>query len=307
MGIPNYQEIMLPLLKIAGDGETHNIHTATGKLAEYFELSEEEISELLPSGSQETFRNRVGWARTYLKKAELLDYPARAHFRITERGKDVLKESPPFIDNTYLNRFPEFVEFRRRTGRKTSQNDERRDELEFEELTPQEALENAYLRLRRELADELLEYVLKGTPSFFEKLVIDLLVAMGYGGTQHDAARAVGRSGDEGIDGIIDEDRLGLDAIYVQAKRWNRDATVGRPQIQTFVGALSGKKAKKGIFITTSNFSNEARDYAKGIDVRIVLIDGVRLADLMIDYGVGVTTKNRYDIKSVDLDYFGEE
>lgn len=305
MTIPKYQEIMLPLLNIAADGETHSIHMAIQELAEKFYLSEEEKSELLPSGRQETFSNRVGWARTYLKKAKILDYPLQATFRITDRGREVLKENPPKINNSYLNQFPEFVEFRKRTKRKS--NGENEGDEQSEDFTPQEALENAYTRLRRELADELLEYVLQSTPAFFEKLVIDLLVSMGYGGTHSDAARAVGKSGDEGIDGIIDEDRLGLDTIYIQAKRWGLNSSVGRPKIQTFVGALSGKKAKKGVFITTSSFSKEAQDYAKGIDVHIVLIDGTRLADLMIDYGIGVTTKDTYAIKSIDLDYFGNE
>ncbi len=305
MTIPDYQQIMLPLLKLAGNGEIHNIHDSTEKLADHFNLTDEEKTQMLPSGTQQIFLNRVGWARTYLRKAELLEYPTRAHFRITERGKKVLDENPQKITNRFLNRFPEFVQFRKRTTRKAKASEEQ--VISHEEFTPQEALENAYLRLRNELADEILDFVLKSTPSFFEKLVIDLLVAMGYGGTQYEAARAVGRSGDEGIDGIIDEDRLGLDSIYIQAKRWNRDAAVGRPQIQNFVGALSGKKAKKGIFITTTNFTNEAREFAKGLELKVVLIDGNRLADLMIDHGVGVTTKNRYDIKAIDMDYFGEE
>lgn len=304
MALPGFQEIMLPLLRTAENGKVININEATEIMARYFNLSDQETAEMLPSGKQNKFNNRVGWARTYMKKAGLIKSTTRAHFRITARGKKVLAENPQKIDIAYLQQFPEFVDFRTRTKR-IKENGEQ--EQEIEDITPQESLENAYQRLRNELADELLDYVIKSPPSFFETLVIDLLVAMGYGGTQKEAARAVGKSGDEGIDGIIDEDRLGLDSIYVQAKRWFRDATVGRPQIQSFVGALSGKKARKGIFITTANFSSEAREYAKGLDLKVVLIDGNRLADLMIDHGVGVTTRNRYEIKAIDTDYFGEE
>ena len=303
MTIPDYQTIMLPLLELAGDGETHNIHIATQTLANHFDLTVEEVNSLLPSGRQTTFANRVGWARTYLKKSVILNDPARAHFQITERGVKVLEEKPEKIDNAFLRQFPEFVEFRRRGQRTTSENNKEDNE---NELTPEEALESAYINIRNDLADDLLEYVMKSPPYFFERLVVNLLVAMGYGGTQQDAARAVGKSGDEGIDGIIDEDRLGLDTIYIQAKRWQADRSVGRPEIQRFVGALQGKRARKGVFITTSSFTSDARDYTKGIDSKIVLIDGERLTELMIDFGVGVTTSAKYEIKKIDLDYFIE-
>ena len=303
MTIPDYQSIMLPLLELAGDGETHNIHTAKDTLANQFELVEEEVSLLLPSGKQQKFANRVGWARTYLKKSGLLIYPSRGQFKITERGKKVLEDDPQRITNEYLRQFPEFIEFRKRTRKTTLIEEQANDE---KLLTPEEALESAYVNIRNDLADDLLEYVMKSPPYFFESLVVNLLVAMGYGGTQQDAARAVGKSGDEGIDGIIDEDRLGLDSIYIQAKRWQKDTKIGRPQIQTFVGALQGRKAKKSVFITTASFTNQAREYAAGIDTKIVLIDGIRLADLMIDFGVGVTTSEKYEIKKIDLDYFVE-
>lgn len=304
MTIPDYQSIMYPLLRLAGDNNKHHIHEATEQLADEFVLSVEEKSELLPSGTQSTFYNRVGWARTYLLKAGLLTSPERGFFQITERGRDSLKTGINRIDNTYLQQFPEFIEFRRRRSRTTLTN--RNHDLVEESLTPEEEIENVYQRIRNDLADDLLEYILKSPPGFFEKLVIDLLVSMGYGGTHKEAARAVGHAGDEGIDGIIDEDRLGLDSIYIQAKRWQPRTPVGRPLIQEFVGALQGRRAKRGIYITTSYFTNEAKEYAKNIDTKIVLIDGDRLTDLMIDFGVGVSTRIRYDIKEVDTDYFSE-
>lgn len=303
MSIPDYQSIMLPLLKLAKDGKIHEINKATEKLADYFNLNEQEMKELLPSGKQATFANRVGWARTYLKKAELIEYTGRGHFQITELGKSTLNENPERIDNAYLSHFPEFVEFRKRNKRKlVSENIDN----EHDDLTPEESLEIAYQKIRNDLADNLLEQILNSSPSFFEKLVVELLVAMGYGGTQSDAARAVGKAGDEGIDGIIDEDRLGLDSIYIQAKRWKKEQSVGRPEVQAFVGALEGKRASKGIFITTANFTENAQEYANGLNKKVVLIDGDRLSDLMIDYGVGVTTRNKYEIKEIDSDYFDE-
>lgn len=302
MAIPDFQSIMLPLLNLASDGEIHNVNDATDNLAEKFNLTDEELSRLIPSGSPK-FYNRVGWAKTHLKKAGLLEYPQRGYFRITQRGFDVLQENPERINMSYLKKFPEFVAFRQ-----THRSDEIEDEtIDEQELTPEEALENAYLKIRDDLSDELLETILKSPPAFFEKLVVDLLVAMGYGGSQRDAARAVGRSGDEGIDGIIDEDRLGLETIYVQAKRWQRDSKVGRPQIQSFVGALTGNNARKGVFITTADFTSEARNYATGIPLKVVLINGDRLANLLIDYSIGVTTRIKYEIKNLDSDYFGVE
>lgn len=301
MAIPDFQSIMLPLLNLSADGDIHNSHEATGKLAREFDLSDEEVSILITSGPHK-FHNRVSWAKTYLKKAGLLKYPQRGYFQITQRGIDVLGENPEKINIAYLERFPEFTEFRRR-----AQPEEQEDNQENEEgLTPDEALENAYQKIRSDLADELLEYVLKSSSEFFEKLVVELLVTMGYGGTQRDAARAVGRTGDEGVDGIIDEDRLGLDVIYIQAKRWQRDLKIGRPQIQAFVGALHGHHSRKGVFITTSDFTRDANDFIHSIDTKVVLINGERLANLMIDFGVGVSTKMEYKIKELDSDYFGE-
>jgi restriction system protein len=303
MPIPDFQTIMLPLLQLAGDGKEHSIHEAVEKLADQFGLTEEELSKLLSSGQQPIFYNRVGWARTYMKKAGLLQDPRRGYFRITERGREVLDKNPDRIDMKYLQRFPEYVEFRE-TARDIAEAPKTIEE-ETEDLTPEEALETAYLKIREGLTDEILTAVQNSSPGFFEKLVVELLVNMGYGGSRRDAARAVGRSGDEGIDGIIDEDRLGLDNIYIQAKKWKEDNPVSRPEIQKFVGALQGQRAKKGIFITTSRFTDEARAYASKIETKVVLIDGKRLAHLMIDYNVGVSPQTTYEIKSLDSDYFG--
>lgn len=293
---------MFPLIRIASDEKEHSIHEAVEILANQFNLSEEEESLLLPSGQQPIFYNRVGWARTYLKKAGLLEDPRRGYFRITNRGKEVLNKQPKRIDMKFLLQFPEYIEFREKavTESVTTKLDE------MDELTPEEALEEAYQKIREDLADKVLSAVRNTSPGFFEKIVVELLVKMGYGGSRRDAARAVGGRGDEGIDGIIDEDRLGLDTIYIQAKKWKEGSTVGRPEIQKFVGALQGQRAKKGIFITTTRFTEEAKRYASNIDTKVVLIDGNRLANLMIDYSVGVAQQTSYDIKSLDSDYFGE-
>jgi restriction system protein len=303
MPIPDFQTIMLPLLQFASDREEHSIHEAVDELARQFSLTEEDESKLLPSGQQPIFYNRVGWARTYLKKAGLLDDPRRGYFRITDRGKEVLNRNPDRIDMKYLREFPEYIEFRETAQ---EESDTTQVEEELEELTPEEALEEAYQKIRQDLSDEVLRAVINSSPGFFEKLVVELLVKMGYGGSRRDAARAVGRSGDEGIDGIIDEDRLGLETIYVQAKKWKEDSTVGRPDIQRFVGALQGQRARKGIFITTTKFSDDAKRYSSSIDTKVVLIDGKRLAGLMIDHNVGVSEQTVYEIKSLDSDYFGE-
>jgi len=302
MPIPDYQSLMLPLLRFASDQKEHSLREAIERLAEEFSLTETERRELLPSGQQAIFENRVGWARTYMKKALLLETTRRGYFRITQRGVEVLHKSPPSIDIHFLEHYEEFKQFRaiRR------QRNEREQEVEFEtERTPEEALESAYQNLRNSLANDLLQQIKNSPPSLFEKIVVELLVKMGYGGSRQDAGKAIGQSGDEGIDGIIKEDRLGLDIIYIQAKRWEN--TVGRPEIQKFAGALQGQRARKGIFITTSNFSKEAYDYASRIDSKIVLIDGEQLTQFMIDHGIGVATTSTYDVKRIDSDYFTEE
>jgi restriction system protein len=303
MSIPDYQTVMLPLLSLAADREEHRLRDAIEQLADHFDLTEEERKELLPSGSQATFDNRVGWARTYMKKAGLLESPRRGYFRITDRGLQALKQKPEMINVKFLEQYPEFLEFKTRSNTESTTT-EIDTTVPTEERTPREVMEDAYVTIRGGLIGELLEQVMHSSPSFFERLVVDLLVSMGYGGTRKDAGEAVGRSGDEGIDGIIKEDRLGLEVVYIQAKRWKD--TVGRPEIQRFVGALHGQNARKGVFITTSSFSNGAIQYAEGLSDKVVLIDGETLANLMIDHGVGVALEEAYEIKRVDFDYFNE-
>jgi restriction system protein len=298
MTIPDYQMIMLPLLRMAGDKQEHSVRQTVAKLATYFKLSDAERRELLPSGREEIFANRVGWARTYLKKAGLVEITRWGFFKVTDRGVDLLKQNPAKIDSKFLyayKEFREFVTFKRKT-------------IEEEQTpeSPEEMLETAYQNVNNSLATELLQQLKKISPSLFERIVIELLVKMGYGGSRKDAGEAVGGISDEGIDGIIKEDRLGLDTIYIQAKRWD-NFVVGRPEVQKFAGALQGKRAKKGIFITTSTYTNEALEYASLIENKIILIDGNKLAQLMIDFNVGVSTISSYEIKRMDSDYFGTE
>ena len=301
MTLPDYQSIMLPLLRLAGDGQEHSLRETIETLSDGFGLSDEDRRELLPSGRQPTFDNRVGWARTYLKKAGLLESTRRGYFRITKRGHGVLEKDPSDIDTEYLRQFPEFVEFQTPKQKDTQKQRPESDDS----ATPEEEIEAAYQTLRESLVTELLDTVKSCSPAFFEQLVVDLLVKMGYGGTRKDAGQAIGRSGDGGIDGIIKEDRLGLDIVYVQAKKWEN--TVSRPEIQKFAGALQGQRARRGVFITTSGFSSAARDYVSRIDSKIVLIDGITLAQLMHDFNIGVTEAATYELKRIDSDYFVED
>lgn len=302
MPIPDYQSIMLPLLRVAGDDQEHTRRETVELLAAEFNLSPEELTQLLASGQQTLFGNRVGWANSYLKKAGLLSAPRRGVLRITERGKDVLADPPSRIDVKFLERFPEFMEFRQ--GYRGNINEIPNGTTGTPDQTPEEALEAAYQSLRSNLAADIIAKVLSCSPAFFEHLVVELLVKMGYGGSRRDAGERIGQSGDGGIDGIIKEDRLGLDTIYLQAKRWQ--GSVGRPEIQKFVGALQGQRARKGVFITTSSYTVDAVDYASRIDTKVVLIDGKRLAELMIDFDVGVSVATSYAVKRVDSDYFEE-
>lgn len=306
MTIPDFQAIMLPLLQYASDGKEHSLRDAITYLADVFNLSDEERKELLASGQQAVFDNRVGWARTYLKKADLFVSPKRGYFQITDKGKDVLIQNPGEINIKFLNQFPGFIEFKNTKKDNDKSEPEITEIIEISETTPQESIEFGYQKIRKELEFELLNRVKSCSPDFFERLVVDLLVKMGYGGSRRDAGRAIGKSGDGGIDGIIKEDKLGLDIVYIQAKRWD-NTVVGRPEIQKFVGALHGQRAKKGVFITTSRFSQEAREYVSIIDSKIVLIDGQELAQLMIDNHVGVSTVSIYEIKKIDSDYFTDE
>lgn len=301
MSVPDFQSFMLPLLKTVSDGKEYSLGEVVDTLANQFGLTDEDKRELLPSGRKTRLDDRVGWAQTYLRKAGLLERTGRGRFRMTERGLHVLEKTPDAINIRFLRQFPEFVEFQS-LSRQSS-----RQEQESEETgqTPEETLESSYQSLRRNLAQELLERVKNCSPRFFEKLVIDLLVAMGYGGSRKDAGQAVGQSGDGGIDGFIKEDKLGLDVVYVQAKRW--DGTVGRPIVQAFAGSLDGQRARKGVLITTSQFSQDARDFVDRIEKKIVLIGGEELAQLMIDHRIGVAEVATYTVKRTDLDYFGEE
>jgi len=311
MAVPDYQTCMLPVLRFVASkpSEAVSLRAILDAVAGEFGLTESDLKELLPSGSQTTFTNRVHWACTYMKKAGLLVAPRRAHVQITQRGLEVAATKPQRIDVSYLKQFPEFVAFQQTKGTRSAKPTQVAEEATENgaQKTPLEALESGAQSLRAELATEIQERVRGCTPAFFERLVIELLVKMGYGGSRADAGKALGRSGDGGIDGIIKEDRLGLDAIYTQAKRWT-DKAVGRPEVQQFQGALSGHGAGKGIFITTSYFTKEAIDYAAGLrNSKIVLIDGEELAELMIDHGIGVATAAVYEVKRVDSDYFEEE
>ena len=302
--IPDFQTLMLPFLQHIADGKEHSTTETLDSLAVQFKLTEEELNHYLPSGNQKIFYNSVFWAKAHLKMAGLLENTKRGHFKITDIGKQVLSSKPSIINLVFLKQFPEYLE---NSGK--SKTDEKYSIIEIDSdessATPEEILESNYLKIRKNLALEILTKIKSSTPAFFENLVVELLVKMGYGGTIKEAGKSIGRSGDEGIDGIIKEDRLGLDIIYIQAKRWEN--VVGRPEIQKFVGALAGQGAKKGVFITTSRFTDEAKEYQPKNETKIVLIDGKQLADLMIDFDLAVSTTHTFTIKRIDNDYFEEE
>lgn len=304
MSLPKYHELMLPLLQLASDQQTHNLRAVHDQLARQFGLTDPELRALLPSGKQSIFLNRVGWAKTYLTKAGLLQSAGRGQFNITPRGQQVLSQAPTAITPQFLKQFDEFLAFHKDPHQiKPEQALEApQPETVAEDITPEEQLEMIVDRLKNQLAEQLLEQVKRCSPFFFEQLVVDLLVAMGYGGTHLDAGRALQKSHDEGIDGIIKEDRLGLDVIYVQAKRW--EGTVGRPQVQAFAGSLEGFRARKGILLTTSDFSKQALEYVQRIEKKIILIDGQMLTRLMIECNIGVSEEAQYTLKKIDMDYF---
>ncbi|MDU3845262.1 MAG: restriction endonuclease [Clostridium perfringens] len=305
MAIPTYEQIMLPMLELLKDENTYNNKECVEKLSEKLNLTEEEVRELLPSGRKRVFYNRVNWAKTYLKRAGLVEAPRRGEVKITQLGLELLQENPVEIRSRDLLRYSSFNDFINTTNR-SENNTENRENL-INERTPFEEIAIAFEELKNSLADEILEKIKSCSFEFFEKSVIELLIKMGYGGSREEAGRATKRTGDEGIDGIINEDRLGLDSIYIQAKRW-RDTVVGRPEIQKFSGALDTPGANKGVFITTSKFSKEAREYVKAINTKnIILIDGMQLAQYMIEFNVGVSTEIVYEIKKIDNDYFVEE
>jgi restriction system protein len=307
MSVPDFQSFMLPLLKFTADKEEHGQSDAADALARHFSTTEADRKEMLPSGRQTKFNSRVAWAIVFLRKAKFLENTRRGRFKITDRGLEILKSNPPRIDTKYLMQYgnAEFREFQKPSHRNGDQTDDHEEANTEVIRTPREVMDAGYQEMRRDLSQELLNRIKSSPPRFFEQLVVDLLVAMGYGGSRKDAGEAVGQSGDGGVDGIIKEDKLGLDAIYLQAKRW--EGTVGRPVVQAFAGSLEGHRARKGVLITTSQFSLDAQDYVTRIEKKIVLIDGEELAKLMMDYGIGVALDAIYELKRLDTDYFEEE
>lgn len=298
MAVPDFQSFFKPLLDVASDGNEHSIQEARNTIAARMSISEGDMKERLPSGTQTKFENRVAWAKSYFIQAQILAASRRGHFKITQRGIELHQKGLQRIDVKVLKQYPEFIEFHKA---KESKEEEPTPQVE----TPEELLQKAYESIRNDLAGQILGKIKSNTPTFFEKLVVDLMVSMGYGGSRADAGKSIGGSGDEGIDGIIKEDRLGLDVVYLQAKRW--EGTVGRPEVQKFVGALHGKRAKKGVFITTGKFSDDSKKYVDTIDPKVILIDGRTLAELMIDFSLGTTTSGTYEIKRIDTDYYAEE
>ena len=302
MAIPDFQTLMLPVLQVAEAEELH-VGDAVKRLAAEFELTDEELSQLLPSGRQSTFANRVHWAKSYLGKAGLIKLTRRGYFEITDRGREILNSAPARIDINFLRQFPAFEQFRFTTGDALSEG---HAEPTNQALTPDEEIRRARDRIEEELAQDILAKIMTGSPAFFERVVVKLVTAMGYGGSVEDAGQALGKSGDGGVDGVIDEDALGLDRIYVQAKRYKADLSVGAGAVRDFFGALDQFKAAKGLFVTTSIFSSGAVKTAENLSKRIVLIDGVRLAKLMIKYDVGCRSEEQIFIKRLDEDFFEE-
>lgn len=305
MAIPDYQSCMRPLLKAVEDGQTYKFKDLVDKLADEFQLTDEEKNELIPSGVQTVINSRVGWARTYLVKAQCLETPKKGMVKIAERGKKLLTDYPDKISTKDLQQFEEFVDFV--SSSKKSNKQQETEVVSQQTMTPEEAIDYGTKMLNQDLASDLLSKILSKDDKFFEVLVVQLLEKMGYGGDFEDSSDVVGKTGDGGIDGIIKEDKLGFDTIYIQAKRYT-DASVGRPELQKFSGALAGKNATKGVFITTSKFADTAREYVKTLyNQKIILIDGKKLCELMIEYNLGVATNKTIEIKKIDSDFFDEE
>jgi len=307
MPIPDFQSVMLPLLELAADGQEHTASETIEILAQHFELTDEERREMVPSGQQRRFDNRVTWSRSYMKNAGLLEYPGRGRFQITERGRQALEQKPARIDINFLLQYPEFVEFRNRAhkakGANSNPTHQQNATIESSQ-TPEEQLESGYQSLREELSNDILARIMQSPPSFFEQLVVDLIIAMGYGGSREDAGRAIGKSGDNGIDGVIDQDPLGLERVYVQAKRYDSDLGVGESAIREFAGSLGAAKANKGVFVTTSYFTKSAKDFAERHPHKIVLIDGSQLTSLMLRHNVGVRILETLYLRSIDEEFF---
>lgn len=305
MAVPKYNEFMKPLLIALKDGKQHPLKEIHPILAEYFHLTNDDLSAVLPSGKGNVFKDRVGWAKTYLRKAGLVDLPKKATLVITERGKSVLKENPVEIDNKYLLKFPEFKDFYNKPTKPDDEPNEPAEDKEppaLDDMTPDEQMEEAYNQINQELADSLLEEVLKMNPYRFEQFVVDLLEALGYGAMEY-GSHTTKSSGDNGIDGVIMQDKLGFNLIYMQAKRWDRDISIGEPKLRDFVGAIDDKHGD-GLFVTTAKFSPKAIEYSK--KHHIILIDGKRLANLMIESNFCVTVKKSFQIKTIDTDALNE-
>ena len=301
MSVPTYERFMFPILKILSDGQIKSKKSIAAAIIEYFHFNERDLNETLPSQSQPTYLNRMGWAITYLKKAELLISPSRACFQITNEGRKIVEGNVTNLDSKYLRRYKSFIEFQKLSHKQDTEGSKSNNP---NPATPLENMIDSYELIKKDVCDEILSKILEQSSDFFEQLVVDLIVAMGYGGSIEDAGKATKRIGDEGIDGIIKQDKLGLDNIYLQAKRWQKSNMVGRPEIQKFVGALAGQGARKGIFITTSSFSKEALEYKPRNETSIILIDGQKLVDLMYEYNIGVTVEKHFEIKRLDSDYF---
>ena len=306
MATPDFQSFFFPFLKFASDKKEHSLQEVRDNLTAYFSLTDEDKAERISSGTQTKFDNRIYWTKSYFIKAKLVEQTKRAHFKITERGLNFLTK---FSNNITVNDLKEIDEFKDFSIGNNSESENVNKSVEiqntiFENKTPLENLEESYSIIQNELAIEILEKVKSNTWQFFEDLVIDLMVKMGYGGSRNKAGENLKRTNDEGIDGIINEDKLGLDVIYLQAKKWNSEGGIGRPEIQKFVGALHGQRAKKGVFITTSYFAKTSYEYVKTIDPKVILIDGQSLAKLMIEHNVGASTVESYHVKRIDLDYF---
>jgi restriction system protein len=306
MAIPDYQRLMLPVLKLAAEGATR-VPIAAEVIAAQLGLSDAEKDEMLPSGRQRLLHNRIHWAKFYMSKAGLLDSPARGVFAASAAGKELLATRPTLITVELLKSYPPFASFYAGTSASSPLETPAPRPVPNSSATPEEQIDEAFALLHAALKADLLERVLSQSPTFFEGVIVDLLVAMGYGGSHENAALRLGKTGDGGVDGVVDEDRLGLDRIYVQAKRYAATSSVGRPEVQGFVGSLVGLGATKGVFVTTSTFSAPAIDYVRHLPQRVILIDGARLAELMIEYGVGVRVSRTVTIKRVDEDAFTPE
>jgi restriction system protein len=303
-GIPDYQSLMLPVLEVASKGET-SVPLAADAIADRVGLSQSEREELLPSGKQRLLHNRVHWAKFYLSKAGLLESPRRGRFVISAAGRKLLSNPPERLDTKYLLSVPAFHDFYK--SGQAAELEEAATQPDTSKSTPEEVIEAAYKTARAALQAELLDRILQNSPTFFEGLIVDLLVAMGYGGSHRNAATQLGRTGDGGVDGVINEDVLGLDRVYVQAKRYGTGSSVGRPEVQAFIGSLVGLGASKGVFVTTSTFSTQATEFVSRIPQRVILIDGKRLTELMIEHGVGVRSSRAIEFKRLDEDFFSEE